>query len=167
MYYCEGVTLVQILFWQCLQVGSEQSDTEADEDEGTEGTDDRAESSSGTDDDDEVFYDALELARSNSLSSSGRLGSLEDSSSLNGAQAQDKAPSRCFPLGGLQSIIVVSSKHWSVLQADRQIIAKMLCYPDRCTLLLVLSDTACVLVCKYVSSCDCPIVMCFAMLQQW
>ena len=67
-----------IITWLCdkvstfLQIGSEQSDTDADEDDSTE----RADSAS-TDEDEEVFYDALELARSGSLGSVGRSGSLD------------------------------------------------------------------------------------------
>lgn len=63
-----------------LQIGSEQSDTDADEDDSTE----RADSAS-TDEDEDVFYDALELARSSSLGSVGRSGSLDQVLGLNGA----------------------------------------------------------------------------------
>ena len=52
---------------------SEQSDTDVDEDESAE----RADSAS-TDEDEEVFYDALELARSGSLGSISHAGSLDE-----------------------------------------------------------------------------------------
>lgn len=67
-----------------LQLGSEQSDTEADEDESAE----RADSAS-TDDDDEVFYDALD--RSGSLGSISPSTSLEEAFAQNGAAAPTKA----------------------------------------------------------------------------
>ncbi|CAL8470152.1 g9694 [Coccomyxa elongata] len=67
------------------EVGSEQSDTDADEDDSTE----RADSAS-TDEDEEVFYDALELARSGSLGSVGRSGSLDQA--LSGAVVSAHLP---------------------------------------------------------------------------
>lgn len=87
-----GEDLKCLLAVNAAQIGeSEQSDTDVDEDESMERTD-----SASTDEDDVVFYDAMELARSGSLGSIGRAESLDEAPSQNGTVEPAKPPAETW-----------------------------------------------------------------------